>query len=76
MSAFFVGYVLTQVVGGMLADRYGGEQVLFWSASFWSFSTFCIPFLGDTFNLPFTASIILLRAIAGAAQGKFFLALG
>ena len=55
----------------MLADRYGGEPVLFWSSMLWSFSTLCIPLIEDVFRLPFTVSIVLLRTITGAAQGTF-----
>jgi len=28
LSTFFVGYALTQVLGGQLADKYGGKAVL------------------------------------------------
>jgi MFS family permease len=28
LSAFYFGYLLTQVVGGALADRFGGKTVL------------------------------------------------
>ncbi|KAF9413368.1 hypothetical protein BGZ94_000761, partial [Podila epigama] len=28
LSSFFLGYILTQVLGGALADRYGGKPVL------------------------------------------------
>jgi ACS family sodium-dependent inorganic phosphate cotransporter len=28
LSSFFVGYLLLQVVGGQLADRFGGKAVL------------------------------------------------
>ena len=28
MSSFFIGYLTTQILGGWLADRYGGKPVL------------------------------------------------
>jgi len=31
MSAFFLGYLLTQLPGGMLADRWGSRKVLLYS---------------------------------------------
>lgn len=28
LSAFFVGYLLTQLPGGLIADRFGGKGIL------------------------------------------------
>jgi MFS family permease len=28
LASFFVGYILTPILGGALADRYGGKHVL------------------------------------------------
>ncbi len=28
LASFFIGYILTPIVGGTLADRYGGKAVL------------------------------------------------
>jgi ACS family sodium-dependent inorganic phosphate cotransporter len=49
LSAFFVGYLLLQVVGGRLADRFGGKIVLAAGVLFWSLFTVLTPpaaFLG------------------------------
>ena len=43
LSSFFVGYLLTQVVGGRLADRYGGKMVLGVGVVFWSLFTLLTP---------------------------------
>lgn len=43
LSAFFVGYLLTQVAGGWLAERYGGKLVLGAGVVFWSFFTLLTP---------------------------------
>jgi MFS family permease len=44
LSAFFVGYLLTQLPGGWLADRFGGKGILGWAVVWWSVATFVTPF--------------------------------
>jgi ACS family sodium-dependent inorganic phosphate cotransporter len=39
LSSFFVGYLLTQVAGGWLAERFGGKVVLGVGVVFWSLFT-------------------------------------
>jgi len=75
MSTFFFGYIITQIAGGILADRYGGDRMLFYSAFVWSICTFLIPVIGDVFHMPYTMGIIVLRALSGVAQGIHFPAL-
>lgn len=43
MSSFFVGYALTQTLGGYLADRYGGKPVLAGGVAVWSLCSALIP---------------------------------
>ena len=43
LSSFFVGYLLLQVVGGRLADRYGGKLVLGVGVLVWSLFTVITP---------------------------------
>jgi len=43
MSSFFVGYLLTQIAGGWLADRFGGKLVLGFGVLFWSAFTIITP---------------------------------
>jgi ACS family sodium-dependent inorganic phosphate cotransporter len=43
LSAFFVGYLLTQIVGGRLADRFGGKIVLATGVLIWSLFTLLTP---------------------------------
>jgi MFS family permease len=43
LSSFFVGYLLTQVVGGRLADRFGGKIVLASGVLWWSLFTMLTP---------------------------------
>ena len=43
LSSFFIGYLLTQVIGGRLADRYGGKAVLGFGVLIWSLFTLVAP---------------------------------
>ena len=43
MSSFFVGYLLLQIVGGRLADRFGGKRVLAVGVLVWSLFTVLTP---------------------------------
>ncbi|MDM8010690.1 MAG: ACS family MFS transporter [Parasphingorhabdus sp.] len=43
LSSFFIGYLLTQVVGGKLADHYGGKVVLGFGVLIWSLFTLVAP---------------------------------
>ncbi|XP_062935258.1 voltage-gated purine nucleotide uniporter SLC17A9 [Cynocephalus volans] len=74
LSSFFWGYCLTQVVGGHLGDRIGGEKVILLSASAWGFITTATPLLahlGGAHLVFMTFSRILM----GLLQGVYFPAL-
>jgi MFS family permease len=43
LSAFFLGYLLTQIAGGRLADRFGGKVVLGAGVLLWSAFTLLTP---------------------------------
>jgi ACS family sodium-dependent inorganic phosphate cotransporter len=43
LSSFFVGYLLLQIVGGRLADRFGGKVVLGAGVLLWSLFTILTP---------------------------------
>jgi ACS family sodium-dependent inorganic phosphate cotransporter len=43
LSSFFVGYLLLQIVGGRLADRFGGKAVLGGGVVLWSLFTIFTP---------------------------------
>lgn len=43
LSVFFIGYAGTQLLGGTLADRYGGKKVLTVGLVTWSLFTFVTP---------------------------------
>ncbi|ESO07094.1 hypothetical protein HELRODRAFT_76708, partial [Helobdella robusta] len=73
LSAFFWGYVTTQVVGGHLADKHGGEYTISISLAGWSFLTLMTPYvirLG-----PPTAALmhaVIMRIFTGCFQGRFY----
>jgi ACS family sodium-dependent inorganic phosphate cotransporter len=68
MSSFFIGYLLTQVPGGMLAGRFGGKHVLAGGVILWSLFTALTPpaaYLG--FGV-----LIATRILMGMGEGVTF----
>ncbi|MEP5765279.1 MAG: ACS family MFS transporter [Halieaceae bacterium] len=68
LSSFFVGYVLLQVVGGRLADRFGGKAVLGAGVVLWSLFTILTP---PAAALGFTI-LILTRVAMGMGEAVTF----
>lgn len=75
LSSFFWGYCLSQIFGGYLSDKYGGQRIIFVSSVWWSIITIAMPSIFDlssyfpTFSLPF---VVFIRIINGALQGVYF----
>lgn len=75
LSSFFWGYTLTQILGGYLSDKLGGERVIFLAGVGWSLITFWMPsiiLIAPTMwnlSIPF---IVVVRIINGACQGVHF----
>jgi ACS family sodium-dependent inorganic phosphate cotransporter len=68
LSAFFVGYLATQVLGGRLADRFGGKVVLGIGVLSWSLFTMLTPvaaFAGFT-------ALLFARVGMGIGEGVTF----
>ncbi|KAM9682838.1 voltage-gated purine nucleotide uniporter SLC17A9 isoform 2-T2 [Dama dama] len=74
LSSFFWGYCLTQVVGGHLGDRIGGEKVILLSASAWGFITMATPLLAHL-GSAHLAFMTFSRILTGLLQGVYFPAL-
>lgn len=74
LSSFFWGYTLTQVIGGYLSDRLGGQKILFVAAIGWSTITFVMPQMIWVFADTDAAVkfIVLVRVLHGAFQGVHF----
>uniref|UniRef100_A0AAG5DMN7 Major facilitator superfamily (MFS) profile domain-containing protein n=1 Tax=Anopheles atroparvus TaxID=41427 RepID=A0AAG5DMN7_ANOAO len=75
LSSFFWGYTLTQVLGGYLSDKFGGQKVILLAAIGWSLITFWMPNIITSssvfasYSIPF---IVTIRIINGACQGVHF----
>ncbi len=63
LSAFFVGYFLTQIPGGWLSDRWGTKGILGGAVAWWSAVTMLTP-LASTTN-----SMIAVRVGLGLGEG-------
>ncbi|KAK9808476.1 hypothetical protein WJX73_010302 [Symbiochloris irregularis] len=64
-SSFFWGYLLTQVLGGVWADKYGGKRVLGFGVVWWSIATAFTP-IAAHMGLPF---LLMARACMGIGEG-------
>lgn len=62
-TAFFIGYAITMLPAGLLADRFGGGIVLVTGTLWWVVFTFLTP-LGTTLGI-----MMLLRILVGVGQG-------
>lgn len=71
-SAFGWSYVLAQLPGGWLLDRFGSRKIYAISLFVWSFFTFITGFVG--FFVGFTAVVVLfiLRFLLGIAEAPAF----
>lgn len=75
-SAFSWAYVLAQLPGGWLLDRFGSKKIYMWSIGLWSF--FTIMQAGVTWMSTAAAvvSLFVLRFIVGLAEAPSFPANG
>ncbi|CAG8490439.1 6378_t:CDS:2 [Funneliformis caledonium] len=68
LSSFFVGYLTTQILGGVLADRFGGKRVLGAAAAGWTIFTLVTPIAAKLgFNY-----LVLCRILLGVSEGFCF----
>ena len=64
LSAFYIGYTVSQIPGGWLAAKYGAKRVLAVAVTLWSLSTLFTGFVGKSVPV-----LICLRAAVGVAEG-------
>lgn len=64
-SSFLWGYVFSSIVGGALADRYGGKRVMACGVAVWSAATALTPWAANHS----TAMLLAARALFGLAEG-------
>ncbi|RZC84314.1 hypothetical protein C5167_047102 [Papaver somniferum] len=67
-SSFLWGYIFSSVIGGALADKYGGKRVLAWGVTVWSLDTLLTPWAANHS----TAMLLAVRAVFGLAEGVAF----
>ncbi|XP_074653726.1 voltage-gated purine nucleotide uniporter SLC17A9-like [Tubulanus polymorphus] len=74
LSAFFWGYTMTQLLGGWLSDRIGGDIVMAFCAAGWAGATFLTPYVPYLVQNPTYVMYIfaLSRVIIGACQGVHY----
>jgi len=68
LSSFFVGYLVTQVLGGWLAGKLGGKMVLGFGVLWWSLFTLLTP-LSALASFPL---LIAARILMGVGEGVAF----
>ena len=68
LSSFFIGYLVMQVLGGLLANRFGGRNVFLWAVLIWSIFTVATPFAAySSFSM-----LIFTRFMVGFGEGAAF----
>ncbi|WP_312946436.1 MFS transporter [Superficieibacter sp.] len=71
-SAFGWAYLIMQIPGGWLLDKYGSKRVYTWSLFFWSFFTFLQGFV-ELMPLAWTViSLFFLRFMLGFSEAPSF----
>jgi MFS transporter, ACS family, solute carrier family 17 (sodium-dependent inorganic phosphate cotransporter), other len=68
LSAVFWGYLWTQLIGGWMADRFGGHRVLAGGVAIWSLATFVTPIAAAASF----ASLLAARVLLGLGEGVNF----
>ncbi len=72
-SAFSWAYVIAQIPGGWLLDRFGSRRVYFWSIFTWSLVTLLQGFVGSLHSVGMIVSMLfLLRFLVGLAESPSF----
>ncbi|KAF9307039.1 hypothetical protein BGZ74_000628 [Mortierella antarctica] len=68
LSAFFFGYIMTQILGGAMADRYGAKPVLAIGAFAWTLLTLLTPLASQQGYL----WMVFIRIGLGLGEGVAF----
>uniref|UniRef100_A0AAR2LSA3 Voltage-gated purine nucleotide uniporter SLC17A9 n=1 Tax=Pygocentrus nattereri TaxID=42514 RepID=A0AAR2LSA3_PYGNA len=71
LGSFFWGYCFTQVLGGYVSDRVGGEKVMLLSAAAWGAMTAFTPILAHFGSQPIV-SMTISRFLMGLLQGVHY----
>lgn len=65
-SAFGYPYLLFQIIGGRVGDRFGARRTLFWCGALWAVATVLTGFVSGLFTL------FLARLLLGFGEGATF----
>ncbi|XP_065213100.1 putative inorganic phosphate cotransporter [Planococcus citri] len=71
LGSFYIGYVLTHIPGGLIAERYGGKHVVGYGILTTALLTILTPFAARHS----ATSLIIVRFIEGLGEGTTFPAL-
>ncbi|XP_075923374.1 voltage-gated purine nucleotide uniporter SLC17A9 isoform X1 [Petromyzon marinus] len=71
LGSFFWGYALTQIVGGHLSDRIGGDKMICLSMGSWGLVTLMMPVVAHLSEQPLP-QLIFVRFCTGFLQGVHF----
>ena len=74
LSAFFCGYVITNIAGGYMADKHGGDKIIFYSSFVWASLSAVIPYFACSNNSYYSGvtAVIACHFLIGIFQGVFF----
>jgi ACS family glucarate transporter-like MFS transporter len=71
-SAFGWSYVIGQIPGGALLDRYGSRPIYLWSITLWAVFTLAQAFVSSLSFIPVFVSLFALRFALGFAESPSF----
>jgi sugar phosphate permease len=71
-SAFGWSYVIGQIPGGALLDRYGSRPIYLWSITLWAVFTMAQAFVSSLAFIPVFVSLFALRFALGFAESPSF----
>ena len=72
LSAFAISYVIGQIPGGRLLDRFGSRPVYIWSITLWAVFTGLQAFVSYVAFVPVLISLFALRLALGFAECPSF----
>lgn len=72
LSSFFWGYIITQIPGGLVADKFGGKHTLGIGILSTAIFTIVTPVVVETFG---ATGLVVLRCLMGLGEGTTFPAL-
>jgi ACS family glucarate transporter-like MFS transporter len=72
LSAFAWAYVLGQIPGGLLLDRFGTKRIYAGAIAIWSIFTAIQGTIGLIVGLPIVATLFALRFMVGVAEAPSF----